>query len=131
MTEYAEAEAVLQDALAVKFPAAHVCTETPSNLADVLPVIRITRFGGADDEVYTFDTPEVDFDCYAATRAASRLLAHQVRTFVRNELPGVKVGAAFVHRTRSIQGPTWTPYDNTNIRRFTYSAAIRLHSLGI
>lgn len=128
MTDYAEAEDVLQAAAAAKFTGKRVTTETPSNLADVLPCIVITRFGGAEDEVYTFDNANVDFDVYAATRGAARTLAHQVRTWVRKELPGTTIGSAAVGRTRTITAPVWTPYDNTAVRRFTYSARIRLHT---
>ena len=126
---YADAEAVLVTALAAHFTSARVCTETPDNLADVLPCIRVTRFAGGADEVYTFDNPNVDFDCYAATRAAASTLAYEVRSYVRSTLPGTTVSGAFIARAQDILGPHWTPYDNTSLRRFTYSAAIRLHSL--
>ncbi len=103
---YAEAEAVLQDALAAHFTSAYVCTETPSDLAAHLPVIRITRFGGAADQIYTFDNAEVDFDCYAVSRAAARTLAYQVRTYLHGTLEGSKAGGAFVARVQDIQGST-------------------------
>lgn len=128
MAEYVEAELALVTAAKAKFTGTRVATETPGNLADVLPCIVISRFGGVEDEVYTFDNPNVDFECYAATRAAARTLAHQVRTWVRKELPGTSISGAAVSRTRTISGPAWTPYDNTGVRRFTYSATIRLHS---
>lgn len=125
----AEAESVLVAWLEGVFPAARICTETPADLADVVPCIQVSRFGGSDDEVPTFDNASMDFDCYAATRAAARTLAYDVRSSLRNDLPGQTVGGAFVGRVRSISGPSWTPYDNTKLRRFTYSAQIRLHSL--
>lgn len=128
MTEYVEAEPALVAAAKAKFTGTRIATETPANLADVLPCIVITRFGGTEDTFYTFDNPSIDFDCYAATRKAARTLAHQVRTWVRQELPGSTIGGAFVLRTQTISGPIWTPYENTNVRRFTYSAQIRLHS---
>lgn len=129
MTDYPEAEAVLVTALAAHFTSARVVTETPSNLADVLPCVRVTRFAGTSDDIWTFDNPSVDFDCYAATRTAARTLAYQVRTYIRSVLPGTTVAGAFVAKAQDIQGPVWTPYDNTSLRRFTYSAALRLHAL--
>ena len=63
------------------------------------------------------------------SRAAARTLAYAVRSYVRGTLPGTKVGTAFFSRSQDILGPHWTPYDNGTLRRFTYSAAIRLHSL--
>lgn len=127
-TTYAEAELVLVAGLKTAFPGKRIATETPADLATVLPCIVVTRFGGTEDSVYVFDNPSVDFDCYAATRAEARTLAHQVRTWVRRDLPGQTVGGAFVLRTQTITGPIWTPYDNTNVRRFTYAAQIRLHT---
>lgn len=129
---YAEAETVLVAAAAAHFTSARVCTETPPDLATVLPVIRITRFGGGADQVYTFDNPQVDFDCYAATRAAAQTLAYQVRSWLHGTVDGTTLSSvAFVARVQDIQGPTWTSYENTAVRRFTYSAEIRLHSLGV
>lgn len=127
-TTYAEAELVLVTGLKAAFPSARIATETPADLNDVLPCIVVTRFGGTEDEFYTFDNPSMDFDCYAATRAAARTLAHQVRTWVRRDLPGQTVGGAFISRTQTVTGPIWTPYDNTTLRRFTYAAQIRLHT---
>jgi hypothetical protein len=127
-TNYVEAELALEAAAKAKFTSARVSTETPSNLADVLPCIVIQRFGGAEDEVYTFDNANIDFEVYAATRAAARTLAHQVRTWVRKDLPGSIISGAAVSRTRTISGPAWVPYANTTVRKFIYSATIRLHS---
>lgn len=125
----ADAELVLVAWLHDAFPDARVVTETPANLQDVLPCIRVTRFGGADEEVSTFDNPTLDFDCYAATRADARSLAYAVRSSIRNDLPGQTRAGAFASRSRTLAGPVFTPYDDTTLRRFTYSAQIRLHSL--
>lgn len=133
---YPEAETVLVAAAVVHFTGKRICTETPDDLAAVLPAIRITRFAGGSDDVWTFDNPSVDFDCYAATRAAAQTLAYDVRTWVRTILPGTIIGdqttgRAFVAKAQDILGPHWTPYDNTKLRRFTYSAALRLHALEV
>lgn len=133
---YAEAETVIVAAAVAHFTGKRICTETPNDLAAVVPAIRITRFSGISDEIYTFDNPQVDFDCYAATRAAAQTLAYDVRAWVRQTLPGSIIGddttgRAFVARSQDIQGPVWTPYDNTSLRRFTYSAALRLHALEV
>ena len=125
----AEAESVLVSWARATFPDARVFTEAPANLEDVLPAIGVSRFGGADTELYNIDEPVMDFDCYAATRGEARTLAYDLRTALRRDLPGQTVAGAFVQRVRSLSGPLWTPYDNTNLRRFTYSAQIRLRSL--
>lgn len=131
MADYPTAERVLTTWLAQQFSDARVATETPSNLADVLPCIVVTRFGGSDDAFWTYDNASMDFDCYDVDRVGARTLAHQLRTAVRRDLPGQTVAGAFIARTQSINGPIWTPYDNIDVRRFTYSAAIRLHALGV
>lgn len=123
------AETVFLTWLRSAFPGVRVVTETPSNLSDVLPVIAVSRFGGTDEEFSSFDNPSMDFDCYAANREAARSLAYAVRDSIRNDLPGQTVAGAFVSRTRSVAAPVFTPYDNTTLRRFTYSATARLHSL--
>lgn len=123
------AETVLLTWLKAAFPAARVVTETPGDLADVVPCIQVSRFGGADEYVSTFDNPSMDFDCYAATRGEARQLAYDVRSSLRDDLPGQVVAGASIVRVRTISGPAWTPYNNTNLRRFTYSAQIRLRSL--
>jgi len=123
------AETVFVAWLKAAFPSARVVTETPSNLEDVLPCIAVSRFGGTDEVFASFDNPSMDFDCYAPTRAEARSLAYAVRDSIRNDLPGQIVAGAFVSRTRSVAAPVFTPYDNTGLRRFTYSAQARLHSL--
>ena len=125
----ADAEAVFVAWLEQEFTDARICTETPANLDDALPCIQVTRIGGGDEEVSTFDNPRMDFDCYAATRSAARDLAYAVRASIRNDLPGETIGGAFASRVSSSTGPSWAPHTNTNLRRFVYSAQIRLHSL--
>jgi hypothetical protein len=82
-----------------------VVTETPHNLADVLPCIQVSRFGGADEYVSSFDNPSMDFDCYAASRIEARQLAYDVRSSLRDDLPGEVVAGASIVRVRTISGP--------------------------
>lgn len=127
----AEAEVVLLAWLNADVDGVRFCTELPADLADVLPVVQVTRIGGTDDGQFSvYDNALMDFDCYAATRSAARTLAEQIRTSIRTGLPGQKVGTdAFVIRCRSLTGPSWTPYENTAVRRFTYTAEVRIHSI--
>jgi hypothetical protein len=108
------------------FTAARVCTETPSNLADVLPCIQVSMFTGSAD-LYQFDTTSLDIDVYHATRTQARTLAYAVRTSVLHDLPGQYLLGAFV-LSSSANGPIATPYVNTNLRRFTVPVTLRLHS---
>jgi len=125
------AESVLVAWLSSAFPDVRVVTETPANLADVVPLIRVSRFGGVDEQIWTFDNPTMDFDCYDTGRIAARDLAYQVRRSLRRDLPGQIVAGAFVLSCRTLSGPAWTPYDNTtsDLRRFTYSAELRLQEM--
>jgi hypothetical protein len=105
---------------------ARVVTELPADLASKLPVVRVTKFGGADD-VLTIDRPTVDVDCYAVSRGAAEDLAEQVRDLLRFTLRGQTVGGVTVSRTRTMVGPHWLPYDDTALRRSgaSYELTIR------
>jgi len=124
----AEAELVLKNALEASGPTARYCTELPATLSG--DTVRITRISGTDDQFSVYEDAIVDFDCFAPTRAGARSLAYAVRDYLRNELPGQTVDeAAFVVAVRSINGPAWLPYDNTAVRRFIYTAQVRIHSI--
>lgn len=128
----AEAEAVLVAWAKATFPQDRTVTETPPNLGDLVAagtnVIQVTCIGGNGEEVSTFTNPRVDFDIYAPNRIAARSLAYEVRRQFRDS-PGQTFAGGFISRVSNDTEPTWTPYDNTNLRRFTYSAQIRLHSV--
>lgn len=120
-------EPLLIAGLRAQFPAARLCSETPDNLGDVLPVIQVVGIGGSGDELQ-FDTPRADVDVFAATRDAARTLAQQVHDWLLRDLPGTSLGDAFVLSVTEFMSPAWTPYDNTNLRRFTLSVGLRLHT---
>lgn len=124
---YAIAETVLTTWLKAAFPLARVVTELPANLATVVPCIQVTRFGGADD-VITLDAAHIDIDCYTVDRTTARVLAEQVRTSLRLQLPGQIVAGGTVALVSTISAPTWTPYDNTALRRFVASYRVVIHS---
>lgn len=101
-------------------------TDLPANLADVLPVVQVTRIGGPDDDnLSRFDIPAVDIDCYDADRAKASALAGRVHDALRITLPGLTVGAGTVTKVQTITGPSWRPYDDTLLRRI--GASYRLH----
>jgi len=108
---------------------ARCVTDLPANLADVLPVIQVERFGGGDD-VVTIDKANVDIDVYAASRGAAEDLAEDVRRLMRTDLPGKTVadGAAVVSRVRTITSPSRLPYDNTGLVRVGAAYQVTLHS---
>lgn len=104
-----------------------VVAETPANLATVVPLLQVTGIGGSDFTP-TFDSCNVDVDSYAASRGESEDLSNAARHFLMWLLPGQILGGAVVASVRTIMRPTWTPYDDTDLRRFTASYAVVLHS---
>ncbi len=58
----------------------HAAIETPANLRDVLPFVRVRRIGGWSDRVN--DHPTVDVDVFGATYAATEPLAVAVREWL-------------------------------------------------
>lgn len=125
----AEAEAVAVAWLESDLSGVRVCTELPAALSG--DTVRVTRISGSDTGQFSvYEDAVCDFDCFAADRASARTLAYRVRDSLRVRMPGQKVGTdAFVIRVRSLAGPSWTPYDNTDVRRFTYAAELRIHSI--
>lgn len=124
------AESFVRDWLATQFPAPtyRVVTELPANLADVVPLIQVVRFGGSDD-IWTVDSANVDVDTFAASRDGARSLAEQVRTALRLHLPGYASAGAACQSVTTISAPRWVPYDNTSLRRFNAAYRITIHSI--
>jgi hypothetical protein len=120
-------EPLLVSWLKAAFPTARLCTETPADLVDVLPVLQVVGIGGTGDR-FQFDEPRADVDVFGASRDAARTLAQQVRASLLEDLPGQMVDGAMVLSTKEFMSPVWTPYDNTAVRRFTLSVGLRLHT---
>ena len=129
-TPLAEAETLVRGWLATQFPTPtyRVVTELPANLADVVPVIQVTRFGGAD-RFTVLDDANIDVDTFGATRDGARNLGGLVRSALILHLPGVQTGGGIVTAVSTISAPRWVPYDNTNLRRFVASYRITIHSV--
>lgn len=107
-----------------------VLTDTPSNLEKILPVVQVTRFGGAD-RAPGIDRAIVDVDCYGATRAAASQLAERVRYALLYRLAGSNYEHVAISDVSTLSGPSWRPYDNTALRRFGASYAITTHAMTI
>ena len=132
----ASAETLVAAWLRAQFSPTRVVVELPANLADVLPVIQVTRFGGSDD-VITLDSANIDIDVFASaantvggasSRSAAETLSEQVRSALRLHLPGYAASGAAVQSVTTISAPRWVPYDNTSLRRFVASYRITIHS---
>lgn len=97
--------------------------ETPADLEDRLPVIRIERGGGVDDRFS--QSPRVYVDVFAATADEARTLANSVRDallFLRGP-----VGGAVIRDVRCDSGPTRAPWatDAVHRRGATYTVSLR------
>lgn len=123
---YPDIERLLVGWLSARF-SLRVVTDTPANLEKVLPLIRVTRFGGADTAP-GIDRAIVDVDTYGATRATAAQLAERVRYSFLFKLCGTQVDDVAIVDVDTLSGPSWRPYDNTALRRFGASYAITTHA---
>jgi hypothetical protein len=128
-----DVEQVLVSFLSAQFPSARVVTETPASpeFESVLPIIQVVRVGGP--RRFAIDRPTVVVDCFAAGpssgatgRPAAKALAAQVADALCLSLPGARVAGAVVGHVVEVSGPSWTPWDNTNVRRVTATYQISL-----
>lgn len=120
------AEPLLVAWLTMRYPGTRVSTERPADLSAVLPYMQVIGIGGNGD-LYRFSLPRVDVDVFASTRSSARDLAERVHLDLLQNLPGDSVDGTSVLSVASNMSPTWTPDDNTNLRRFTLSVGLRLH----
>lgn len=121
-------ESVVRDWLADRFPDAFCCTETPADMASVLPVIRVLSLGGPETQL-TMDKPSLSISCYDVGRIAASNLAKQVFQAMRFQFPGYVFGmGASVNKVRTISGPAFRPYDNTDLRCFGMTLQVTFHT---
>lgn len=97
--------------------------ETPADLEDRLPVVRIER-GGGYDERFT-EHPRVHVDVFAATADEARTLAGRIRDallFLRGPVHG-----AVIREVRCDSGPSRQPWANEAVHRrgATYTVSLR------
>ncbi|HVX20884.1 MAG TPA: hypothetical protein VHB02_06030 [Acidimicrobiales bacterium] len=95
-------------------------TVTPPNLADELPFIRVTRYGGGDNLIT--DTARLDIDTFATSWPACKALAEQVRQRLLSWPHTTSAGV--IDRVSTDTGPHQVPWDNPNVRCF--AAAYRV-----
>ncbi len=104
--------------------AGHTAIQTPPDLTDVLPFVRVLRIGGPSDRLHDF--PTIDVDVFAATYTAAELLAEQIRQWLVGPPPPVRE----LDRVDVDVAPRELPWgDGSTVRRFgaTYRAVTRRH----
>lgn len=119
----ADIEAVLAPWAEATFPNVFGCAETPPDLENRLPVVRVGRVGGADERFSQH--PRVTVDVFTATADEARTLANSVRdalVFLSGPVNG-----AVVRGVRCDSGPMRTPWENPDIyrRSATYTVSLR------
>jgi hypothetical protein len=128
----ADIEQVLIAWLKTQFPAAEAVTETPASpeFEAALPIIKVVRVGGG--RRYSVHSPSVIIECFAtgpasgqSGRPAAKELAGQVAEALYGQLPGTSVNGAIIGHVAEVSGPSWAPWDNTNVRRFV--ATYQIH----
>lgn len=96
----------------------HVGTETPVNLADVLPFVRVVRRGGPRDRLN--DTPSVDIDAWDITYAELERLVEQICERIVGPPPSVWQ----FDRVEIPVGPQELPWGDGSIRRIGLTAQV-------
>lgn len=102
-------------------------TELPADMLGNIPLAQVQRIAGADP-IITLDQAVVTVDVFAADRASAHVLAEQIRTDFRTNLTGYRFGGGTVALVETASGPSWIPYDNTNLRRYTAAYRVTVHS---
>lgn len=123
---YPDIEALLVAYLADR-TGERVVTDLPANLDDILPVIRVSRSGGADSD-YKLDRSSVDVDVFAGNRVDAAALAGEVRDVLRIDLPNSVTPSGVVTGVVTSIAPTWLPDPNVTLRRFHASYEVYAHS---
>jgi len=120
---YPDTEAVLVDLL-LDLADGGAGTVTPNDLQDVMPYLRVKRFGGLDD-LWT-DAALVSVDAFAGDRTTAHTLAEAVRQRLLT-FPHTLDGAT-IDRVTTTAGPSEVAWsDDQSVRRFTatYRVTVR------
>lgn len=115
-------EALLIPWLTSQVAGVRFLTETPADLQDVVPVVRVLRTGGAaDPNAPRFDAPRLVFECYDKGYLAAATLADQVDHAILRVLPAQTLSGSVVTKVTQVSGPTHIPYPDTLLREFVTS----------
>lgn len=89
--------------------------ETPEDLQDHLPFIRVTRTGGADDRMVT-DTATVSVDVFASGRSQAVAVAKAIRQRLLNGLPAATAHGVLDYAATAVAPIQSPPTDSDNLR---------------
>jgi hypothetical protein len=124
LRRFPDVQKVIADSLVAAglVAAGHAGAQTPTDLQEQLPFIRVIRLGGGSDRLS--DVPSVDVDVFAGLYTTAELLAEQVREF----LVGPPPPTHRLDRVECLSGPRELPWDDDGVvRRFgaTYQLSAR------
>lgn len=121
-SDFVDTEAAIMDWLERTFPdelafaggIRHTGDETPENLQDVFPFVRVGLVAGTDNGIT--DQGTYDIEVFDRTRAAAYGLAERIRTaFIGYPH---RVGNVVLDTVYTEQKPQRLPWDEENTRRF-------------
>lgn len=98
-------------------------SETPTDLQQALPFIRVFRVAGGSDLVN--DYAQIDLDVFAATSVAGEQLAENIRQYLSLPAPPY-LGGALIDRIECLTAAAERPWADVRIRR--YGATYRVVS---
>lgn len=104
----------LIDRLTTALSGVGVDTETPDDLADAIPFVRVERVGGVDDN-FILDNPRMVYDCWAANLRAANELAYTVRVAL-DQMRGLSTAGATLTLSRKNGGPSAAVSGNPNLK---------------
>lgn len=107
---------------------ARVFSESPDDLASIVPAVRLYRITGSDKNYpMILDQASINVDSYGADRASASQLARQVHALLITTAQGSSINGAAIGQVVTIAGPRWLAYGDLNIRRYnaTYAVTFR------
>lgn len=119
--------------MSAEWPAIRVCTDLPSNVEALVPVIQVNRFGGSDDAP-TMDRAYIDVDVWHESLTEAEDLASEVHAWLLLRSAGkwATVGAAgpgVVASCRTQTGMFERPTSNPDLFRVGGAYTVRAHSV--
>lgn len=84
--------------------AARVGSETPGDLQNEVPFLRVVRVGGPNDGM-AIDAATMEFHAFATDQQAANELGHQTLRAV-HDLRGTKAAGAVLAHARTLSGPS-------------------------
>lgn len=112
-----DAEEMAVAYLAEAFPGAQVSTELWMGFEEEVPVLRVSRVGGAMAKQLILDAPLIDIDVFHGTRAGASQLAREVCA-VMPAAKAVEVAGGLITSVTEQLGPSWRPDFNPHVYHF-------------